>query len=197
MIHLENTPPDDPRGTSLPLLRCPPNRALVGTIVSHDLVGCNTHYYRGRSIPCDQGQCPACEDGMPWRWHAWVGLWLDATGKIVLLELTAAACEPLKTYREAYGTLRGCRLKAQRANSSPNSRVILQTKPADLEKITLPAEPNVLNALSIIWGLANDELTVDGLQKDSPRLQTEAKPERRSDRIQHVLEPYTKPNGRS
>lgn len=200
MLKFENQPPADPRGNSLPLLRCPTNRAICGIITSSDLVGTNTHYYRGRTIPCDHGDCPACADGVPWRWHGYVGLFSTGTNRQVLFEFTAKCSEPLVQYRKAYHTLRGCMMTAKRANSSPNSRVILMTKPADLEKITLPKEPNLLEALSIIWNIERPAIAVDGLQKESPRLHVEADPEIQSNRIRSTLSGYdipaTKGNGK-
>lgn len=61
-------------------------------------------------------------------------------------------------------------MTARRANSSPNSQVIIQTKPADLTNIKLPDEPNILEALSIIWNIELPAITVNGVNKGGPAL---------------------------
>jgi hypothetical protein len=43
--------------------------------------------------------------------------------------------------------------QASRWRQTPNGRVLIQTKPADLTKIILPQPPNIIAALSIIWHL--------------------------------------------
>lgn len=170
MFQFQKSPPADPRGNSLPLMRTPTNKPIQGIVTSSEMVGTRTHYYRGRTIPCDDTDCPACTDGIPWRWHGYVSVYSPGSHKTVLFELTAKAAEPLTQYFAAYGTLRGCEIIAKRANMSPNSRVLLQTKPADLEKITLPAEPNLLEALSIIWNIELTAIAIDGTNKGNPSI---------------------------
>ncbi len=169
MYNFSHEIPEDPRGNSLPLMRCPTNKPISGIVTSDDLIGTNTHYYRGRTIPCDTESCPACSEGFPWRWHSYVSLYSVSSHRTVLFEMTARAAEPLKVYRDAYGTLRGCRLTAKRSNSSPNSQVNIQTQRADLQEIALPAEPNLLEALSIIWNIELPSISVAGIEKQMPR----------------------------
>ncbi len=172
MLSFQTDPPVDDRGTALPLMRCPANKTIQGIILSDDLLGTNTHYYRGRTSPCDQGNCDACNDGFPWRWHAYVVLYSRSTHAKTLFEMTAKCCEPLLTYRKAYGTLRGCVLSAKRVNSSANSRVLLTTSHADLQQLSLPESPDILKALSIIWNIELPSLSVEGVLKEAPSLNT-------------------------
>lgn len=172
MLSFQNDPPIDKRGIALPLTRTPQGKPLQGIILSDDLIGTNTHYYRGRTSPCDQENCEACNDGFPWRWHAYVVLYSRSNQAKTLFEMTAKCCEPLLTYRKAYGTLRGCVLSAKRQNSSANSRVILTTTRADLQQIQLPKCPDILKALSIIWNIELPSLSVEGVLKESPALNT-------------------------
>jgi len=134
------------------------------------MVGTATHYYKGRTIPCDNDVCPACDDGLPWRWHGYVGLFGLSSHRQVLFEFTAKAAEPFKPYVLAYGTLRGCQIKAARANTAPNSRVIITCHPADLEKIHIPEPPNLLEALSIIWNIELPAIQINGISKGHPSL---------------------------
>ncbi len=170
MLNFQSQPPPDPRGHALDLIRCPASRPIRGIITSDDVLGTRTHYFHGRTLPCDDTSCPACTEGMPWRWHAYVGLFAAGTKNHVLFEMTARAVQPLMQYRKAYGTLRGCQLSAHRANSSHNSKVIIETASADLEMITLPDPPDLLKALSIIWNIEFPALAIDGINKDAPAL---------------------------
>jgi len=170
MFNFQNDPPKDPRGTSLTLMRTPANRGLTAIILSDDLLGTNTHFYHGRTRPCNNEECDACADGMPWRWHAYFAIWSPSLNRAALFECTAQAAEPFKLYRDAYGTLRGCQFAAKRATTAANSRVIITTRRADLEKIHLPDAPNVIKALSIIWNISIDECQIEGQQKDAPHL---------------------------
>jgi len=173
MHQFSNTPPKDPRGESLPLVRCRVGKPMVGIILSEDLLGTATHFWRGRTIPCDRENCVPCSEGFPWRWHAYVGVYSPNVSKTCLFEMTARATEPLISYRETYGTLRGCHLTAKRANMSPNSRVILQTKQADLQGITLPPPPDIIKVLSIIWNIDLPSISEGPRQKNQPSLKVD------------------------
>ena len=172
MLNFQTNPPDDPRGNSLHLVRCPTGKLFAGVILSDDMLGTPTHYYKGRTIPCDDEHCPACKDGFPWRWHAYLAVYQRTLHRTVLLEITAKAAEPLKLYRKAYGTLRGCGLTAKRINSAANSRVIITTCRADMQDLKLPDEPNVLEALSIIWNIELPSMCVGGTLKGVSAIMT-------------------------
>lgn len=188
MFNFQNEPPKDERGQSLPLMRCPTHKPISGIITSTNLVGTQTHYYRGRTIPCDSGNCPACSDGVPWRWHGYVSLFSATSSRQVLFEFTARAAEPLTAYRETYGTLRGCKLTAKRINSSANARVMMQCIPADLAKLTIPKEPDLLAALSIIWNIERPAIAIEGINKNAPALDIAQDPGLQENRIKRILD---------
>jgi len=183
--------PADPRGPSFPIVRTPLGRPLIAIVTSPDLVGCYTHYYKGRTIPCEgsgcnlclDGQepttgksgnpvhvvnkieiecqgppCPACQDGLPYRWHAYQSVLNQKDHLHCLFECTAQAAENFTDYRQAHGTIRGCEFQAQRLNNRPNGRIIIQTRPANLTGITLPKPPDLVNVLSILWGFSSKEV---------------------------------------
>lgn len=168
MYEFTNSPPPDPRGNSLNLLRTPTGRPITGIVTSDDLVGTATHFYHGRTMPCDKGNCEPCHKGLPWAWHGYISLFARKSHTQCLFEMTAKAVDPLKTYRLAHGTLRGCMLHARRVNSAPNARVVIETSVADLQSITLPEAPNILEALSIIWRIELPAITIEGTAKDLP-----------------------------
>jgi hypothetical protein len=91
----------------------------------------------------------------------------------MLLESTARASEPFILFRKAHGSLRGCGFTAQRANSRVNSRVNIETHPADLEHVALPDAPDLAKLLSIIWNIPLSEIVVEGITKSVPRCLTD------------------------
>lgn len=182
MPSFSTTPPKDPRGVALPLLRTPPVATLRAMATSSDLIGCHTHFYHGRTMPCDVDNCKACKDGMPFRWHAWLSAKMANTHQHFLFEFTAQAAETFVQYREAHGTLRGCIFEAWRPSRRPNGRVHIRTKPGDLSEVTLPDEPNLISCLSIIWNIALVDVDVAGVLKDAPHVHV-------NDRLAHLYDP--------
>jgi len=165
-----NCPPDDGKGPALQLFRTPTKKSLQAIVTSDDLVGCPTHFYQGRTMPHEEGQCEACHHGIPWRWHGYVSASDTATHQHFLFEFTARVAETFVAYRETYGTLRGCLFKAKRVNDNPNGRVVVHTARADLVKYTLPTAPNLLDCLAILWNLPKPSLSTDGTNKQVNRL---------------------------
>ena len=163
-----NTPPASDSGPALRIVRTPTTAPLSGAITSPDLVGCPTHYYQHRTIPCEPPNCPACAEGIGWRWHGWVATVLPQSQEHVLFEFTATASEYFRRFRDTYGTLRGCIFVASRINNRPNARVTIRTKQHDPSKIQLPEAPDICKALAHIWGIPPMQATTDGIQKASP-----------------------------
>lgn len=83
--------PDDPRGPSFPIVRTPPAKPLIGIITSEDLVGCYTHYYKGRTVPCDGKACQQCIDKVGIHHYA-EGLPIHKIGKTEY-PCTGGSCE--------------------------------------------------------------------------------------------------------
>jgi hypothetical protein len=142
------------------LIRTPAKRQLVATVTAHELTGTATHWYNGRTVPCENEVCQPCLDGVPWRWHAYVACVIHNSTEHVLLEITAQATEQFLIYQKAYGTLRGCMFQASRDRERPNGRVIIQCKPTGLKPEQIPPEPNVEHALSILWNLPQPQVRV-------------------------------------
>lgn len=55
--------PIDPRGPAFPIVRTPISRPLTAIVTSPNLVGCYTHYFKGRTIPCEGSGCRLCMEG--------------------------------------------------------------------------------------------------------------------------------------
>lgn len=170
MPHWSNSPPDPDRGAALPLRRTPAQGSLLGVITSDDLIGTITHFWKGRTIPCEHPTCEPCSEGMPWRWHAYFGLWLPVADTHCLVEVTAQIAEKLTRIRQMVGTLRGQGIKLDRPSKRPNGRVVLYRWPNPPNDKPLPPPPNVIAALSTIWNLAETQLTVPDTLRLMPHL---------------------------
>lgn len=162
MPSYSNEPPPEPNGVALPIRRTPASKALVAIVTSEDLAGTYTHFFKGRTRPCEAPDCEACEAGIPFRWHAYLTALERETMLHFLFECTAQAAEPFVQYRKAHLALRGCLFVAKRWRTTANSRVIIQTKPANLEHVTLPRAPDIPAVLAILWSLPKGEVTTCG-----------------------------------
>lgn len=159
MPKYSNTPPNDPRGYALPIVRTPAGRKFQAIITSEDLIGCNTHFWGGKTVPCEAPDCEACKNGMPYRWHAYCSAVLHPQGLHVIYEVTALAAEALVTFRHSNGTLRGCAIEAYRWKGSANGRVIIKCERTSRTLDSLPKPPDLIHCLSIIWQLPDKDLT--------------------------------------
>lgn len=158
MPRFTNTPPADARGPAFPIVRTPTTHPLLAIVTCTDLIGCATHFFHGRTVPCEDPDCPACQEQLPWRWHGYLSALNTQTKHHFIYEMTARAAQPFVTYRQIYNTLRGCLFEAHRLYPRHNSRIIVRCKTADLEQIKLPSPPNIENALSIIWNIPAPEV---------------------------------------
>jgi len=148
-----NKPPADASSNSYRIRRTPCGGQITAIATSDDLVGCNTHFHKGRTTPCESPDCPACDEGLPWRYHAYCSALDTGSNEPFLFECTAQVAELFLAYRATYGTLRGCLFRARRASKHPNGRVLLELKPVDQTQRTLPDEPNIKKMLCYLWNV--------------------------------------------
>jgi len=158
VINFSSTPPTDPRGIGLPLLRTPTATPLVAAFTCEKMLGCYTHFWGGRTVPHDATDCEPCRHGVPYRWHGYISAFDHRTGTAFLFETTARAAEPIREWQEKHGTLRGAKFEATRLHKRPNGRVQIRLKSLDLIEFPLPAPPCILSALAIIWNLPIGDL---------------------------------------
>ena len=149
----QTTIPDSPRGPALPIRRTPAFKPLTAIVTSEDLLGCYTHFYKGSTIPCEGDDCPAHQDGIPFRWHAYLTAVDTGNNLHFIFEITALGAAPFTDYREHHKTLRGCLFQAKRWNNRPNGRILIQTKPADLTERQIPTAPDLRKCMAILWSL--------------------------------------------
>lgn len=155
------------------LKRTPEDRPLERICTSDDLIGVYTHFYHGRTLPCESEGCPACADNSPTRWHGYLACFDPKTHDHHLFEFTLKAAASFKQYRETYGTLRGCVFRAFRPKRRKNSRIIIQCKPCDLTKITLPEPPDLIRAMCTIWQLPYTAYSAPEARDGHPTLEAE------------------------
>jgi hypothetical protein len=133
------------------LRRTPPDRPIRAIATCDALNVCFTHYWGGRTRPCETPECEACNAMSPKRAHCYLSAMDPATRDHFLFECTAAAALPFSDWIATYGTLRGCLFQASRPKRRRNAKVEILTKPADLSKISLPPAPDIAAAMSVIW----------------------------------------------
>jgi len=155
----QNQPPADKGRSGYRLLRTPTAHALTAYVLSDNLVGCNTHYVGNRTIPCETPNCDSCNNSVPWRWHGYLAILIQATQEVAIFECTARAAETFAAYFQRYSTTRGALFKAQRLNGRANGRVLIQAKPADLAKVNLPKCPPVEKLLCHIWNIPEAQVS--------------------------------------
>jgi hypothetical protein len=166
--------------------RTPTSTAMTAIITCENLAVCDTHYWNGRTSPCerivneegktlDDSPCPACIAKQAWRTHVYVSAFLAKTHEHIIFECTANAAKPLEEYFQATGTLRGCIINAIRPKGGPNSKVVITTNTANLTKVNLPQPPDLIRALAVIWRLPKTALTTQNEQIDRPYTENECK----------------------
>ncbi len=146
-----NSPPAPDGERALPLKRTPAAGKLRAVITSDDLIGTNTHFYGGHTVPCEAPDCEPCQKGSPWRWHGYVSAIQAQTRLHFLFEFTAQAADVFREYHALHKTLRGCIFDSERMHHKPNGRVILQVKTGDLAQLGLPPQPDLEACMRIIW----------------------------------------------
>lgn len=161
-----NQIPDDPRGPALPIRRTPAFSKLRAIVTSDDLLGTYTHYYKGRTQPCERPDCEPCKNGMPYRWHAYFACEDLETALHFIFEVTATGAGPFIEYRDAQGTLRGCLFEATRWKNRPNGRILVRMKPADLTERRLLKPPNLEKCLAILWNYKDGAVDQTGFDPE-------------------------------
>lgn len=152
--------PDDPKGRVFDLVRVKQQGYVRGIITSDRSLSQMTHFWGGRTMPHPDEDCPACAEGMAYRWHTYFAFYSVKLKLPFLFECTSAAAGPLKLYLLTYGSLRGCEFNARRLGTRANSRVLIETQPANLETTFIPKEPNLRACLCRIWNVPYNDTCV-------------------------------------
>lgn len=165
-----NQCPSDPRGHGLPLLRTPAGRSLHAVVTSDDIIGCNTHFWGGHTVPCEAPECDACAAGVPYRWHGYLSAYNVLDKLHFVFEVTAQAAQTFMNYRKEHGEMRCCQFEAYRWQHKKNGRVILKCERSAINPTALPRAPDLVRLMSIIWRLALPSVTLDGVDRGVTRV---------------------------
>lgn len=146
------------------IIRAPKTGELSLTILSHDVLGCETHYWAGRTKPCLGARCEPCISNQQPRYHAYVAAWEHKTKRQVIVEITADPALKLQEFFNSHRTLRGCQCFLGRTANKTNGRVSLRIHGEAPEGSIMPKGPDVAAILATLWGLKEMPL-VDGRGK--------------------------------
>ena len=145
--------PTVPTAFTFRLIRVPANKPIRCVILSPHPIGCRTHFFKGHTMPCEEEKCEACQQGIYWRWHAYLPCLCLPAGEKIVLELTAQAFEQLSPALSEYRTLRGIEILAERPSRRPNGRIRIAYAPGLRPESSMPEAPDVALTMQHIWGL--------------------------------------------
>lgn len=151
-IEWSNTPPAERSWAHCKLLRTPMGKELKGIITSEKLIGCRTHFTKGRTTPCLGSACIPCSEGHSWAWHGYISLYEPSHASICIFECTEQGAQQIIRQAAAFGTLRGLMLTAKRAANRPNSRVLCKLEPHSFPAEALPPGVDLCTYLEHMWG---------------------------------------------
>jgi len=180
MPNWTNKIPVDPRGQGLPLQRCPAQTNLEAIVTCGNLIGCNTHFWGGHTVPHDDHDCEACERGSTYRWHAYLSCFDPKTNLHFIFECTAQAAHVFADFHKAHNSLRGCQFVAYRWKRARNGRVIIKTTPTAMNHAALPRSPDLTRVMAIIWRLPLPNVFVAGQERGHPRVHADPNGDGRS-----------------
>lgn len=171
MPNFSNELPKKQKHQGFDLRRTPPSSPFRACCTAENLLVCDTHYWKGRTVPCeritnedgrtiDDSLCSACQAKQPYRTHVYISCIVSKTCEHVIFECTASAAKAFADHIQANGSLRGCIFDAHRPKCTPNSKVVITTNSANLVKNPIPQAPDVAAALAVIWRLPSAALSV-------------------------------------
>ena len=185
--------PPEGKNTGFDLRRTPASGAILAIVTCENLIVCDTHYWHGRTLPCervvnDEGRtiddsgCQACREKAAWRTHVYVSAFDAKKREHFIFECTAMAAKPMAEYRQATGTLRGCIIHATRPKGLKNAKVAIETNTANQAKCPLPNPPDITAALAVIWRLPRTAISEEPQRDKTTQLKT------RPDRLKKMRE---------
>lgn len=161
-IRWDNSHDTQRRSNKWQLRRTPQGGKLKGLILTDQPLGVWTHYYGGRTVPCESEACPACIDGQNPRKHWYVAQWDPTRDDRWILELTDRGADELILQVSKGARLRGRHLTTYRTNSRANGPVEAVLGEDHSSRYQLPPAPDIRQALLIIWGIETPDNPITG-----------------------------------
>ena len=169
-----NSLPPKTENRGYDLRRTPPDKPIKGIITSNDIIGCYTHWWGGRTVPCEDENCEACKANTPSRWHCYLSILEAGSRDHFIFECTGKAALPLIEWRNSHGTIRGTHLTASRPKRRRNARVEIILRPFDISGIIVPEAPDLARAMAVIWQIPGDAVKVEKAVRQTPLVSTDA-----------------------
>lgn len=158
MTNWTNEPSGNAGFHSYKLLRCPPKGRFQAIVLSRYPIGCDLHYWKGRSTPCRHSDCEACKNGNRPRWKGFLFVKSTATGTIAILEYTARAHDAIDVFLATYPNLRGAKLNLCRTGNRPNSPLLISFEDGRLDETGLPDPQDLTECLERMWEIRQQTL---------------------------------------
>lgn len=152
-LGFQRRPPESDTETTVEVRRVAPGRPIRGIVLSHDLAGRFTHWFGGRTVPCHDGECKACNESVERRWKGWLAIYNPDTRGICILEITPKTVPPIDEYFRAHRTLRGAQITASRIGKKDNGKVVATLCSGPIHNDDLPTCPQVEKVLLKMWGV--------------------------------------------
>lgn len=153
-----NDPPADAGFKSYKLLRCPPGKSLRCIVLSRFPIGCDLHFWKGRSTPCKHGDCEACHGGNRPRWKGYVFVKSLQTNSVAIMEYTARAHEAITAFLTTYPNLRGAKMGITRTGNRQNSPILITFDEGRSDEVLLPDPEDLQGTLERMWEIVQQPL---------------------------------------
>lgn len=134
------------------IVRVKAGKAIMGVMLGHDVVGAYTHWWGGRTVPCNGPDCSPCSKNVELRWHGYLPLYSLKTRDTSIVEFTEACVEVIDRWFSEHRTLRGCVIEIHRPGAKANGELRAKVYDGPLAKAVLPESPQVEEILMRMWG---------------------------------------------
>jgi len=138
--------------------RVKPGEKFRMIVLDHDITGGYTHYFQGRSQLCTGSLCPACAENLQPRWYGYLSGSSVTSNVRGIVEITPQCVEPITSWFDAHGTLRGAVLLIERSGKRANSPLMASMTEGVFTEDKLPDPLPIIEILARIWGLKSVEM---------------------------------------
>ena len=152
-VTFSRRPSQEQMKRKLDLIRVPASGIPLRVILSHDVLGCDTHYAKGRTRPCPGENCEQCEKGEAPRWRGYLMVATKDLEEIQVLEVTPAVMPKLDAHFREHRSLRGAGINLERKNGKANGELWCRIAAKPKQAPALPKAPRLENFLNAMWGL--------------------------------------------
>jgi hypothetical protein len=152
--------PDEPlKESTWKIIRCGATERLTGIVLSHDLTGCFTHFWKHRTVPCmAPDPCVPCQAADPRRWHSWFAALVGRHNDQAIVEITLRATGYFDDAFRSHRTLRGQGFTLCRVPSRANGKLLARLGDGAITSDLLQKAPNVERLLLQMWEMPDQPM---------------------------------------